>query len=115
LNHSRLVSSKLTWRPNLRQEVKESVKNFMMARYKSIADELDYWVKTLYTETLDTIKGILDESKPYCQEFINDLSSIKDFDEDLSSFRNFMNESFYADDFYMQSLISYTYQILGEF
>lgn len=86
----------------------------MMARYTAIADELDYWVKTLYTETIDTIKGIWDESKPYSQEFINDLSSIKDFDDDLSSFRNFMNESFYADDFYMQSFITYAYQILDE-
>lgn len=45
---------------------------------------------------------------------MNDLTSMKDFDEDLVSFRNFMNESFYADDFYMQSFISYTYQILDE-
>lgn len=114
MNHSRLVSSKLSWRPKIRKEVKEVVKNFMVKRYGDIAEELDYWVKTLYVETIETVKGIYEESIPYTQEFINDLSSVKDFDNDLVAFRGFMNESFYADDFYMQSFISYTYQILDE-
>lgn len=114
MNHSKLISSKLIWRPKIRKEVKELTKKFMVERYTAIADEMDYWVKTIYTEAIDTIKGIWDESKPYTQEFMNDLTSIKDFDEDFLSFRNFMNESFYADDFYMQSFLNYTYQILDE-
>jgi hypothetical protein len=75
MNHSRLVSSKFVWRPKMRTEVKELVKSFMMMRYIEIADEMDYWIKTLYTETIDILKGIWDESKPYTQEFMDDLQS----------------------------------------
>jgi hypothetical protein len=35
MNHSRLVSSKLSWRPKMRKEIKESVKNFITSRYQS--------------------------------------------------------------------------------
>lgn len=98
----------------MRQEVKETIKNFMTARYTAMADELDYWVKTFYTETFDTIKGIWDESKPYTQEFLEDLTAIKDMDEDMSDFRSFLNDSYHADDFYVQSFINYTMTVLDE-
>lgn len=35
MNHSRLISSKLLWRPTIRKEVKEEIKNFMSSRYNS--------------------------------------------------------------------------------
>jgi hypothetical protein len=94
--------------------MKQTIKNFVGGRYNALAEELDYWVKTFYTETFDIIKDIWEESKPYTNEFFADLSAIKDIDEDLSSFRTFLNESYYADDFYVQSFINYTMTILDE-
>lgn len=114
MNHSRLITSKLIWRPKIRKDVKASIKSFMTGRYNAIAEEMDYWVRTFYTETLDTIRGIWDESKPYTQDFIEDLSAVKDIDDDLTAFRNFLNQSYYADDFYIQSFINYTLTILDE-
>lgn len=114
MNHSRLITSKLVWRPKFKKEVKDNIKNFMTARYNAVAEEMDYWVKTFYTEIKDTLCGIWDESKPYTNEFLEDLSAVKDIDEDLSTFRSFLNESFYADDFYIQSLINYTMTVLDE-
>lgn len=87
---------------------------FVTSRYNACIDELDYWVKTLYTEGSDTVKGILLESQPYTQEFLNDLAAVKDIDEDLLAFRNFLNESYNADDFYVQSFINYTMTVLDE-
>jgi hypothetical protein len=114
MNHSRLITSKLVWRPKIRKEFRETAKNFVSARYNAIAEEMDYWVKTFYTETIDTIKGIMDESKPYTQEFVEDLSAVRDIDEDLSAFKSFLNESYYADDFYIQSFINYTMTVLDD-
>lgn len=114
MNHSRLITSKLLWRPKIRKEIKEAIRHFLTARYNATAEELDYWVRTIYTETLDTIKGIWDESKPYTKDFIDDLSSVKDIDEDMSAFKSFLNESYYADDFYIQSFINYTMTVLDE-
>jgi hypothetical protein len=89
------------------------VHNRISPELNFVSDEMDYWVKTFYTETTDTIKGIWDESKPYVQELLNDLST-NEFEEDMLSFRKFLNESFYSDDFYCQSLLTYAYQILDD-
>ena len=114
MNHSRLITSKFVWRPKIKKEVRETIKNFMMARYNALSDELDYWVRTFYTETLDTIKGIWDESTPFTKDFLEDLTAIRDMDEDFMEFRIFLNDSYYADDFYIQSFINYTMTILDE-
>lgn len=114
MNHSRLITSKLIWRPKMRKEVKETIKDFVTGRYNAMIEELDYWVKTFYTEIYDTVKGILSESQPYAQELLNDLAAVKDVDEDLVDFRNFLNESYNADDFYIQSFINYTMTVLDE-
>lgn len=98
----------------MRKEVKETIKDFVTGRYNAMIEELDYWVKTFYTEIYDTVKGILSESQPYAQEFLNDLAAVKDVDEDLVAFRNFLNESYTADDFYIQSFINYTMTVLDE-
>lgn len=90
------------------------MKNFMSARYKALGEELDYWVKTIYSEIQEIIRGVLIDSKPYAQEFINDFTSVKDIDEDLSAFKNFLNDSYYADDFYIQSFMNYTMTVLDE-
>jgi hypothetical protein len=47
------------------------------------------------------------------QELINDLN-FQELEEDLIEFRSFLNESFYADDFYCQSLLTYAYQVLDD-
>ena len=70
-------------------------------------------MKTFYTETADTIKGILDESKPYVQELLNDINS-NDLEEDFTSFRSFLNDSFHSDDFYISTFLTFTYQILDD-
>lgn len=114
MNHSRLITSKFLWRPKIKKEVKENVKKFMASRYNALASELDYWVHIFYTETKDIIGDIWDDSKSYTEQFTEDLSALKDIDEDLLAFRNFLNDSYHADDFYIQSLMNYTLSILDE-
>lgn len=114
MNHSRLITSKMLWRPKMRRELKESFKGFIVSRYNTVYDEMDYWIKTFYSEFQDTVKGIWEEASPYTKEFFEDVSSMKDIDEDLSALRNFLNASFYADDFYIQSFVNYTLTVFDE-
>lgn len=114
MNHSRLITSKFLWRPKIKKEVKDNLKKFMASRYNALANELDYWVHIIYTETKDIIVDIWDDSKTYMEQFTEDLSALRDIDEDLLAFRNFLNESYHADDFYIQSLMNYTLTILDE-
>jgi hypothetical protein len=114
MNHSRLITSRLLWRPKLKKEIKNNLKLYMASRYNATSEELDYWVKTLYNEVKDIILGIWDESKPDTKIFFQDLEAIKDIDNDLSAFKNFLNQSYNADDFYIQSLLNYTLTVLEE-
>lgn len=114
MNHSRLITSKLIWRPKMGKDIKESIRSFTATRYHAVSEELDYWVRTIYRETSDAVSGIFTESKDYTQEFLNDLAALKDINNDLSSFRNFLNDSYYADDFYIQSFMNYTMTVLDE-
>jgi hypothetical protein len=114
MNHSRLITSKFLWRPKIKKEIKSNSREFLAARYQAMADELDYWIKTIYTEFRDIVSDIWDESSSYTAEFREDLAALKDIDEDLSAFKNFLNESYQNDDFYIQSLMNYTFTVLDE-
>lgn len=114
MNHSRLITSKFIWRPKIRKEVKDSIRDFTMERYKAVADDLDYWVKTLYQETKESIDDIIENSKDHFEHFLKDLEAIKDIDDDLTAFRKFLNSSYSADDFYIQSFTNYTIKIMTE-
>lgn len=114
MNHSRLITSKLLWRPKLREEIKENTKAFVTSRYNLMTDEIDYWVKTFYTETVDTFTDIWQEAKPYTNEFLDDLTGLQEIEQDITRFRIFLNESYNADDFYFQSFINFTMTILDD-
>lgn len=114
MNHSRLITSKLTWRPKIRKEIKDGIKLFISSRYSALAEDIDYWVITVYNEMVESVKGVLEESKSHTQEFLEDLNGLKDIDEDLTTFRNFLNASYYADEFYVQSFINFTLTVLDE-
>lgn len=114
MNHSRLLTSKFKWRPKIRKDVKDWMRNFTTERYKAVADDLDYWVKTIYQETKDSINDIIENSEGHMKPFLDDLSAIKDIDEDLTAFRNFLNSSYNADDFYIQSFTNYTMKVMTE-
>lgn len=114
MNHSRLITSKFLWRPKIRTEVKDWTRNFTTERYKAVSDDLDYWVKTIYQEVKESIRDVISNSDGHLKPFLDDMASIKDIDEDITTFRNFLNSSFNADDFYIQSFTNYTMKIMTE-
>lgn len=98
MNHSRLVTSQLIWRPKMRSDIKvrfflldlkahfllfsiKFLSYFLQAKlkqlstdmYNSFSENVDFWVKTIYTETTDTINDVWINAKPYTQEYLNDI------------------------------------------
>lgn len=73
MNHSRLISSQLIWRPKMKAEVGAKLQNITTSIYEKMSKNVDYWVKTLYTESKDTIKGVWDMAQPHTQVFLDDV------------------------------------------
>lgn len=73
MNHSRLISSQLIWRPKMRAEIGAKIQNVTTSIYEKMSKNVDYWVKTLYTESKDTVKGVWDMALPHTQVFLDDV------------------------------------------
>ena len=114
LNHSRLVTSQLLWRPNLKSDIRDSMWQILANNYDQFIEDLDYWVKTIYTESIDTIEDVRREAKPFTQGFLDDVGGLNVIQGDLEKLFKFLNESYNADDFYVRSVVNFTVTILDE-
>lgn len=114
MNHSRLVTSKLVWRPTMRAEVKELLKNTAVELYDSVSQNADYWLKTVYSESKESVRDIWDAAKPYTEKFLSDVSGLQVLEQDLEEFRLFVNQSYEANDFYVKSMVNITLTVLDE-
>lgn len=114
MNHSRLITSQLIWRPTIKTEVKEQVKLMAYSVYNSMAEGIDFWVKTFYIEATDTVNDIWNSAKPFAQGALDDVAGLRVLEEDLDELRNFLNESYHADDFYIRSVVNFTITVLDE-
>lgn len=73
MNHSRLVTSQLLWRPNMKNEIKTRLKENAISLYDAFSDNADFWVKTIYTESREIVDRIWEASKPFTQPFLDDV------------------------------------------
>jgi hypothetical protein len=114
MNHSRLVTSHLLWRPNLKNEFKDQARSVATGVYNSISETIDFWIKTLYTESMDTASDVWHQAKPYSEKFLDDVGGLKVIGDDVEELRKFLNESYHADDFYIRSVVNFTMTVLDE-
>lgn len=114
MNHSRLVTSQLVWRPKLKTEIKTAFREMTADLYDSFSENVDFWVKTIHTETNDTINDVWQNAYPKVQQFIDDLGDLKMIENDLTELRVYLNESYEANDFYIKTVVNFTYTVLDE-
>lgn len=114
MNHSRLITSHLLWRPTLKSEVKEKAKNLITEYYNALSDTIDYWIRTIYQESNEIKNDIVREATPYTEGFTNDIRELQALESDLSDLMIFVNASYQADDFYIRSVLNFTLTILDE-
>lgn len=41
--------------------------------YESFSENVDFWVKTLYTETIEAVNDIWSNARPHADEFLDDI------------------------------------------
>lgn len=73
MNHSRLVTSKIIWRPKMTSDIKLYFKNMANALYERLAQNIDSSVRDITSELKDALIGIKDSADPYTSNFVDDL------------------------------------------
>ncbi|XP_017025668.1 uncharacterized protein Apoltp [Drosophila kikkawai] len=114
MNHSRLITGRFHWRPAIRQDVREKVQSLGKSVYSSFSEGIDFWIKSIYTETTESMGIVWSTAKEYNRDFIDDIGQLSVLEEDLNDLRLFVNQSYEANDFYIKNVVNFTLTILDE-
>ncbi|KAH8412988.1 hypothetical protein KR009_007324, partial [Drosophila setifemur] len=114
MNHSRLITGRFHWRPVIRQELREKVNSLGNSVYDSFSEGIDFWIKSLYTETVESMGVVWNTAKEYNKDFIEDIGQLSVLERDLEDLRLFVNQSYEANDFYIKHVVNFTLTILDE-
>ncbi|XP_017105517.3 uncharacterized protein Apoltp [Drosophila bipectinata] len=114
MNHSRLITGRFHWRPSIKQELRDKVTSVGNSVYSSFSEGIDFWVKSIYTETTESMGVVWNNVKKYNSEFIDDIGQLSVLEEDLNDLRLFVNQSYEANDFYIKNVVNFTLTILDE-
>ncbi|KAL9926249.1 apolipoprotein lipid transfer particle isoform 1-T7 [Glossina fuscipes fuscipes] len=114
MNHSRLITGRFHWRPKLRAEIKEKINTIGNSLYNLISEGIDFWIKSLYSETMEAIGIIWDTTRNYNQAFFDDIEQLSVLEEDFQDLRQFVNESYEANDFYIKTVLNFTLTMIDE-
>lgn len=82
--------------------------------YDSFSATIDFWVKTLYSESTDTVNDVWQKAKPSVAELVKDISGLQVLADDVDEFRKFVNQSYEANDFYVKTMATFTLKLLDE-
>lgn len=113
LNHSRLLTSAVVWRPEIFSEVKSQALSTFKLLYNQINDTLII-LKEAPMEAHLALRNIWSDAKPRVREFLDDLNDLHVIKDDLDEFERFLNESYDHNDFYVKDIVEFTYYVLDE-
>ncbi|XP_031834655.2 apolipoprotein lipid transfer particle isoform X2 [Nomia melanderi] len=114
LNHSRLVTSTLRWRPELRGDVTNGIKNTAMDLYNSINNDVDYWKQYVKSETVNVISDVWDDAQEDLQQFLDDWNDLKELQTDFDELKTYLNNSYNANDFYIKDMVTCAIYVIDE-
>ncbi|XP_075986269.1 apolipoprotein lipid transfer particle [Anticarsia gemmatalis] len=113
LNHSRLLTSSIKWRPEIFGEVKSSAVYTLKVLYSQINETLVI-IKEMPMEAHMALKAIWTDAKPRIRDFLDDLNDLHVIKDDLDEFERFLNQSYSHNDFYVKDIVEFTYYVLDE-
>ncbi|XP_063971909.1 uncharacterized protein LOC135159796 [Diachasmimorpha longicaudata] len=114
LNHSRLVTYTLKWRPELKGDIVESIKTSMADLYTEFGKDVDYWKYYVKSESISAVNEIWDDAKDDLYEYINDWENLKELDDDLERLKIYLNDSYNANDFYIKDMVAVGMYVMDE-
>ncbi|KAI8423689.1 hypothetical protein MSG28_012724 [Choristoneura fumiferana] len=113
LNHSRLLTSSIIWRPTIFSEVKSQAVYALKHFYAQINETLVI-LKEAPMESHLALRNIWNDAKPRIRDFLDDLNDLHVIKDDLDDFEHFLNVSYNANDFYVKDVVEFTYYVLDE-
>nr|XP_049706191.1 uncharacterized protein LOC110382727 isoform X1 [Helicoverpa armigera]XP_049706192.1 uncharacterized protein LOC110382727 isoform X2 [Helicoverpa armigera]XP_049706193.1 uncharacterized protein LOC110382727 isoform X3 [Helicoverpa armigera]XP_049706194.1 uncharacterized protein LOC110382727 isoform X4 [Helicoverpa armigera]XP_049706195.1 uncharacterized protein LOC110382727 isoform X5 [Helicoverpa armigera] len=113
LNHSRLLTSSMKWRPEIFSEVKSQAVYTLKLLYGQVNDTLVI-IKEMPMEAHLALKNIWSDAKPRIRDFLDDLNDLHVIKDDLDEFERFLNQSYSHNDFYVKDIVEFTYYVLDE-
>ena len=114
MNHSRLITGHLLWRPEIKSDVQKLVRDYVNQMHQSFMESIEFWIKQVYLETKDSTMSIYEAAVPYIEEFLEDANGLNILQHDLEELHQFFNASYYVDDFYIRSIANITMTMLNE-
>ncbi|KAJ9580978.1 hypothetical protein L9F63_023839, partial [Diploptera punctata] len=114
LNHSRLVTSKLKWRPEIRSEVINGIHDTIDSVWKAVMEGIDYWRQYIKSETSEAVNDVWLDAKPIVQTFLDDVNELKSLSEDFEELKIYLNKSYNANEFYIRDIVGITVYIIDE-
>ncbi|EAU76737.1 AGAP008809-PA, partial [Anopheles gambiae str. PEST] len=114
MNHSRLITGHLLWRPEIKSDVQKLVRDYVNQIHQSFMESIEFWIKQVYLETKDSTMSIYEAAVPYIEEFLEDANGLSILQHDLEELHQFFNASYYVDDFYIRSIANITMTMLNE-
>ncbi|XP_013138334.1 PREDICTED: uncharacterized protein LOC106103192 [Papilio polytes] len=113
LNHSRLLTSSVVWRPQIFSEVKSQAVYTLKLLYAQINETLMI-IKEAPMEAHLALRAIWIDAKPRIRDFLDDLNDLHVIKDDLDEFERFLNDSYDSNDFYVKDIVEFTYYVLDE-
>lgn len=114
LNHSRLVTSRLDWRPELRSDITEFIRTTITDFYNDIGKDLDYWKHYVRSEIVSATSDIWEDAQEDLEKLVDDWNNLKELDDDLNRLKVYLNDSYNANDFYIKDLMAIGVYVIDE-
>ncbi|XP_043484877.1 apolipophorins [Leptopilina heterotoma] len=114
LNHSRLVTSTLRWRPDLRADLSRFIKTTLSDIYERMNSDVDFWRHTVRTETINVMSQVWDNAKEDMDEFLDDWSELRIIEQDFDALKIYLNNSYNANDFYVKDIVALGFYVIDE-
>ncbi|CAL7937265.1 unnamed protein product [Xylocopa violacea] len=114
LNHSRLITSTLRWRPELRSDIVAIIKQAAIDAYDGLNNDADRWKQYVKSETVNVISDVWDDAREDLDEFLDDWNNLKELQADFEELKLYLNNSYNANDFYIKDLVSFGIYVIDE-
>ncbi|EGI63145.1 Apolipophorin [Acromyrmex echinatior] len=114
MNHSRLVTSTLRWRPKLKSDVITTVKTTFNEMCESVNNDIDYWKHYIKSEVKSAIMDVWEDAQEDISGFLDDWNDLKILEHDFENLKIYLNNSYNANDFYIKDIIGFGIFIIDE-
>ncbi|XP_024879673.1 uncharacterized protein LOC112459670 [Temnothorax curvispinosus] len=114
LNHSRLVTSTLRWRPELKSDIITTIKATFNEMCESVDNDIDYWKQYIKSEVRATIMDVWEDAQEEVSGFVEDWNDLKILERDFEDLKVYLNDSYNANDFYIKDIVGFGIYVIDE-